>query len=93
MSDPYFPPFPNSRRTISRTIAGKRIHLVQDSSLDSQEDIKAIFWALQIPPSKAMIDLYFPVLGTKGRCPTLALLELFSTIDRLVRDKQKEIGV
>lgn len=91
--DRYLPPFPNARWAISRAIAGKRICLVQNTGMHQEEDIGFIFHALEIPHTQTNQDLYFPHIEGRGRCPTLDLLELFSTIDRLARDKQKEIGV
>lgn len=93
MSELYLPPFCGARWAISRAIAGKRIYLIQNSSMDDEEDIVLIFQALEIANTAENRMRYFPVWGDKGPCPTLELLELFSTIDRLAKDRQKEIGV
>lgn len=63
---------------VSRPIApGRAVELYQDRKLNTPADAKETLIALGLEPSDANLDLYFPVRGTKGRCATLELLELF----------------
>lgn len=87
---PYLPPTPGGRWAISREIDGRWVPLIQDTSLFHPNNALIVLSALQIPPTEEYLDLYFPILGKKGRCPTLDLLELFS---ELGTKRGSQIGV
>ena len=93
----YLEPTPGGRWGISRKIVDRIIDLIQDSPLDRKEDASIVLRALNIPYTQANLDLYFPVLKGKGRCPTLDLLELCNVLDptnpMLKKEHTKESGV
>ena len=95
MDEIYLPAFSGGKWGISRLVEGSWIQLVQDSHLDNPADAEAILRALSIPTITANLDLYFPVQGERGRCPTLELLELCNVLDPTnpVIKNKKEHGV
>ena len=93
MNGRYLQPFAGARWAISRRVAGRTLYLVQNSSMDCEEYIETILRTLHVPATDKNIDLYFPVRGKQGRCPTLDLLELFSTIDRIVEEQKPAVSV
>lgn len=93
MDDSYFYPVAGKVWTTSRWIAGRSVCLVQNSRMERESDIVLILQTLAIPATPDNLDLYFPHRGNRGRCPTLALLELFSLDGQGLRDKSKEVGV
>ena len=90
MHETYLPYVRGGRWAISRYLAGRWVSLIQDSYLDEPGDAKRALWAVGIQSTDANLDEYFPVLGSRGRCPTLEFLELFS---RLGSGVKKEVGV
>jgi hypothetical protein len=66
---------------VSREINGRRVCLVQDAPIQEVEDAETILLALNIAPNKVALDTYFPILGERGRCPTLDVMELTSRLD------------
>ena len=90
MQETYLPFVRDGRWTISRYIGGRWVSLIQDSYLDSPGDARVALAAVGLPPTDANLDEHFPVRGSRGRCPTLEFLELFS---RLGADFKKEVGV
>lgn len=88
MDGRYLPPFKGGRWAICRKIGGKSIYLIENASMDYPADIELILRTLGIEVSEESKNLYFPVLGMNGPCPTLDLLEIFSTIDRVVEEQK-----
>jgi hypothetical protein len=86
MSSLYLQPMQGGRWAISRTIAGKRVYLVQNTKVECLEDIRIIFHVLDIEHTSENIARYFPKRDEEDHAPTLELLELFSTIDRPFAD-------
>ena len=76
----YLPPTNGGRWAISRDIEGCSVALIENTSLFNPTNALTVFSALEIPPTGEHLDLYFPIRGKKGRCPTLDVLELFSEI-------------
>lgn len=69
-----------ARWAISRKVDGRWVHLVEGSPLESPGDAQAVLNALAANIGEC-IDIYFPYVEGKGRCPTLELLELCSMLD------------
>jgi hypothetical protein len=90
MSKRYFKPINGGRWTASRLIEGRWVALIQDTRLFHPQDAVTFLSALTISPTEEHLDVYFPLRGAKGRCPTLELLELFV---RLPPGTGEEVGV
>jgi hypothetical protein len=96
MDEKYLYPMPGGKWVISRFAGGRWITLHQDNRLYAPEDAEVILRALSIAPSRENLDLYFPHRWSKGRCPTLELMELCNVLDPTnpVANKRKgEAGV
>jgi hypothetical protein len=76
----YLPHTNGGRWTISREVDGRWIAIIQNTPLFCEDDAVKILEALKIIITSDSLDTYFPINGTHGRCPTLELLELFSTL-------------
>lgn len=79
MSD-YLPYTAGGRWAISRLPGNEWTAVIQDSPLYQEDDAGEILSALNIDENQVSLELYFPVLKEKGRCPTLELLELFANL-------------
>ena len=88
----YLPPVTGGRWAISRPVAGENVYLIENTYMDNEDDIPIILQILGIENTVENIELYFPLQG-ECRCPTLAFLELFSTINRVAKINQYEVGV
>ena len=90
MQETYLPYVRGGRWAISRSIGERWVSLIQDSYLDEPGDAKLALWAVGLQASDANLDTHFPILGSRGRCPTLEFLELFSRLGTAIK---KEVGV
>jgi hypothetical protein len=90
MGKRYFEPTNGGRWTASRLIDGRWVALIQDTRIFNPQDAVTVLSALKISLTLKNLDQYFPSLGSKGRCPTLELLELFA---RLPPGTGEEVGV
>lgn len=91
----YLYPMPGGKWIISRLIEGRWIGLHQDNTLFDAGDAEAVLRALNIPATKANLDLYFPERKGLGHCPTIDLMELCNSLDPTnphIKNK-KEVGV
>ena len=85
----YMPRVTGGRWALSRQIGAQWVCLIQDTTVDNLTDVALVLWALGIPLRRRNFRRYFPA-RRKGRCPTLALLELFA---KLGQGTGKEVGV
>lgn len=90
MTETYLPFVNGGRWAISRYLSGRWVSLIQDSYLDEPGDAKLALWAVGLHANEATLDEHFPVRGSRGRCPTLEFLELFSRLGSVIK---KEVGV
>jgi hypothetical protein len=96
MENRYLYPVPQGIWAISRLVEGRWIALIQDRPLFEERDAEAILRALGVEHTVEMLDLYFPHIEEKDRCPTLELLELCNVLDPtnpLARKDGGECGV
>lgn len=81
MSDEkYLYPVEDGKWVISSFIEGRSISLHQDNKLFDAGDAEVVLRALNIPATAQNLDLYFPMRGVAGRCPTLDVMELCCVI-------------
>ena len=90
MEEKYLPPIKGGRWSIGRRCGEKFFMLVQNTRLDNPSEAVEVLRALGIAPTLNNLNRYFPVRGKQGRCPTLALLEIFA---RFGQEIKKEHGV
>ncbi len=90
MTEMYLPFVRGGRWAISREIGGRWIALVQDSYLDDPHDAVRALEAVGLRATAQNLDTYFPIIGARGRCPTLEFLERFSRLGTAIK---KEVGV
>ena len=87
MSEKYFPPVGGARWTCGRFIEDRWVNLIQDTPCRRREVFSALR-ALEIESTPENIERYFPIrrrrwpVYERGHCPTLELLEMFSTLNR-----------
>lgn len=95
MDDKYLYFMPGGKWIISRLVQGRWIGLHQDNALFEPGDAEAVLSALGLAATPRNLDLYFPVLKGKGRCPTLELMELCNKLDPTNPHikKRREVGV
>jgi len=96
MDEKYLYQMPGGKWIISRFIQGRHVGLHQDNQLFDAGDAELVLRALNIPVNTANLDLHFPVLEGKGRCPTLDLMELCNVLDLtnpFAKKKKGEVGV
>lgn len=76
----YLPPVNVGRWAISCEVGGCWVALIENTQLFYPSDALTVLSALAIEPTPENLNHYFPILGKRGRCPTLDLLELFSEL-------------
>lgn len=90
MQETYLPYVRGGRWAVSRRIGERWVSLIQDSYLDYPGDAKLCLEAVGIRASLELLDRFFPVIGSLGRCPTIEFLEMFSRLGTAIK---KEVGV
>lgn len=73
----FFKPENGARWAVTRKVNGKSIYLIQDTPVANPREPKLVLGALDIPVTPGTIDFYFPRNGSKCRCPTFELIELW----------------
>lgn len=71
-------PIRGGRWAIGRTtVNGDFIGLIENTPVDSEEEIWQVILTLKLGNDEATLDMYFPQRHEGSRCPTFALMALW----------------